>query len=129
MPEKRRCRNRSVIRTGDFAGDVTSVVVSIVALMAIAGGQIGCNDRDTPKLQSSLAGENREPVGSAPPGGTVLPPIDPKQSAREAFDQWAPLVTTGQHEEARAICSGWLKEKDIGHHSEAHKCLANIAAS
>ena len=102
-------------------------MVWVVILMVVGAGQIGCSDQDTPKLQSSLADEDREPVGSAPPSGSQLPKIDPKQNAREAFDIWAPLVTTGQHQQARKICTGWLKEEDIGHHSEAHKCLANIA--
>ncbi|MCP4035879.1 MAG: tetratricopeptide repeat protein [bacterium] len=70
-------------------------------------------------------------VNSAPPRmGEVTSreqarTIDRKHAAREAFDRWAPLVMSGAIEQARALCSTWLEGPDRGHHSEAHKCLAN----
>lgn len=48
------------------------------------------------------------------------------RAAREAFDHWTELLTSGGIEEARALCESWLAEPDRGHHGEAHKCLANV---
>ncbi len=104
--------------------------LSLASALIVLSGSIaplGCGDGETAQLQSSLATDGHAPVESAPPSPAHLPDPDPKQNARQAFDRWVPLVTTGQHDEATALCSGWLKEKDSGQHSEAHKCLANIA--
>ncbi|MGY8805623.1 MAG: hypothetical protein ACKVK6_15480, partial [bacterium] len=51
---------------------------------------------------------------------------DRARAAVEAFNHWAPLVTSGDLEGARALCDSWLAEPDRGHHAEAHKCLANV---
>jgi tetratricopeptide (TPR) repeat protein len=71
-------------------------------------------------------------VGSAPPKLGELSTrqdervIERNHHAREAFDRWAPLVTSGAREQARALCESWLREPDRGQHGEAHKCLANV---
>lgn len=81
------------------------------------------------------SGEGREAadagnVGSAPPGGLGAmrdAPVSRDQMAREAFDRWAPLMAGGAVDEARSLCEAWLGTADLGHHVEAHKCLANVA--
>jgi tetratricopeptide (TPR) repeat protein len=106
---------------------VRSEILVAILVAAIVAGPVGCGDWDSPQLQSSHSNESEGPVESAPPPPSGLPQPDPKKNARDAFDLWVPLVTTGQHDEAKSLCSNWLNERDVGQHSEAHKCLANIA--
>ncbi|MBW1886516.1 MAG: tetratricopeptide repeat protein [Deltaproteobacteria bacterium] len=90
-------------------------------LIGIAIGALACSDEPSSDVGSPLVSK----VGSAPPqlGKRSVQRAD---RAREAFDRWAPLLTSGAIEEARALCGGWLGEPDRGHHGEAHKCLANV---
>ncbi len=94
---------------------------ALSALLCIAAFGVGCSDEHA-------AQDGLSRVESAPPGGTAAsePIVDRARMAREAFDRWAPLVTGGALEEARSLCESWLGTPDHGHHSEAHKCLANV---
>jgi len=76
----------------------------------------GCSDTPVSEQESSLAARS--------PSGAFT--IERERMAREAFDRWAPLVTRGALDEARALCEAWLGAQDHGHHVEAHKCLANV---
>jgi tetratricopeptide (TPR) repeat protein len=96
----------------------------MIAIVAFA-----CGDDPESSAGDPLASK----VGSAPPPlGELSTRRDERSTrridqARLAFNRWAPLVTSGATEEARALCGSWLDEADRGHHGEAHKCLANIA--
>jgi tetratricopeptide (TPR) repeat protein len=48
----------------------------------------------------------------------------PNQSAA-----WQKLIDQGKKEEARALCSGWLKSDEVSQKVEAYKCLANVELS
>ena len=115
----RRVRQNQRLSVGNF--------VVLTAASIVAAAAIGCGESATPELQSSMSPEGGGSVDSAPPLPLGLPKPNPKQNAREAFDLWVPLVTTGRNDEANALCSSWLKKEDVGQHAEAHKCLANIA--
>ena len=94
--------------------------VLLRAAIAALATTIACSDATE---------STREGVGSAPPfgQGQQEAPVDRERMALEAFDRWAPLLAGGAVDDARALCEGWLTTADLGHHVEAHKCLANIA--
>ncbi|MBW2273947.1 MAG: tetratricopeptide repeat protein [Deltaproteobacteria bacterium] len=79
-------------------------------------------------LAAVACGERADDAGSAPLSGTSGENEASKPTlAREAFEYWAPLVTTGRFEEARVLCTPWLEKQEPSYRTEAHKCLANVA--
>lgn len=88
------------------------------ALALLAAFACGDGEDGTSSPLVSGAAEKQQAVASAD-----------LTSARLAFENWAPLVTTGKFEEARVLCTPWLEKQDHGYRTEAHKCLANVAIS
>ena len=97
-------------------------------LVGLGFSALACSEEPASDGESPLTSR----VDSAPPigelGGTHNPTraAARNRKAREAFDRWAPLLSSGATEGARALCEAWLGESDDGHHGEAHKCLANV---
>ena len=100
------------VRTWAVVRDRALYVLFVVGLC----GLTACQEEDVPK------------TSDVPP--TAFGGADPRnnraRAAVEAFNHWAPLLTSGDLEGARALCDSWLAEPDRGHHAEAHKCLANV---
>lgn len=114
----RRAQPRRLQQKGARLGRSGTLSCFLAGLAIVA---LACGDEPNSDVGSPLVSK----VDSAPPqfGGLSARRDD---RAREAFDRWAPLLTSGNIEQVRALCGGWLDEIDRGHHGEAHKCLANV---
>jgi tetratricopeptide (TPR) repeat protein len=83
---------------------------------------LACGDTE----ESAQVAEPGSGIDARPADAPAPPPPDPEEDARTAFGYWAPLIRTGDVEEARSLCTTWLERQEKGYRSEAHKCLANV---